>query len=244
MKKQQEYNISVCLATYNGELYIKEQLESILNQLSKSDEVIISDDNSTDATIEIINSFKDDRIFLYENKKEQSLVLNFENTLNKAKNNYIFLADQDDIWKPNKVTVMKKLLYSYDLIVSAMTIIDSHGNIIEQELYKKTELRKGLLVNIIKNSYQGATMAFNKKILDRALPFPKDIPMHDWWIGLIAELYGTTYICEETLISYRRHKANASTSTHKSKFTIYKKIYMRYIMLKNLFNRYMSSNEN
>jgi len=88
--------ISVCIATYNGEKYIKEQLDSIINQLDKNDEIIISDDGSSDNTIKIIESYKDGRIVLYKNSFK-NVVLNFEFAIDKSKGDYIFLSDQDDI---------------------------------------------------------------------------------------------------------------------------------------------------
>jgi len=97
--------ISVCMATYNGEKYIYDQLQSILTQLSENDEVIISDNYSSDKTIEIIELFNDPRIKIYFLKKGKS-IKNFENALLHASRDYIFLADQDDIWLPGKVQIM------------------------------------------------------------------------------------------------------------------------------------------
>lgn len=94
--------ISVCMATYNGEEYIKEQLESILCQLGEMDEIIISDDGSTDNTLNIIESYNDSRIKIHINTGKHGFVYNFENALQKAKGEYIFLSDQDDIWLPEK----------------------------------------------------------------------------------------------------------------------------------------------
>ena len=121
--------ISVCLATYNGEKYIKEQLDSILPQLSANDEIIISDDNSTDDTINIIRSLNDERIKIYVNKTK-GIVKNFENALNNASGDIIFLSDQDDVWKNDKV---KKILSAFSsdnsltLVFSNAEIIDENG---------------------------------------------------------------------------------------------------------------------
>jgi len=230
--------ISVCIATYNGEKYIQDQLDSILIQLDKEDEIIISDDSSTDRTIEIIKAFHDKRIILYENQKFKSPIFNFENTLKYASGDYIFLADQDDIWVPNKVTTIRKYLVNYDLVVSDTDIIDAHGNSLNKSFYQMNDSKKGLVKNIVKNSYLGCTMAFNQKILQKSLPFPRDIAMHDWWIGLIAELYGETYFIDEKLILYRRHGNNSSPAGEKSLYTFSKKISFRFVMIKNLILRY------
>lgn len=102
--------ISVCIATHNGAHYIKEQIESILCQLGTNDEIIISDDGSTDNTIDILLAFNDKRIIIYHYKQPVKskhshiyVCKNFENALKHAKGDYIFLADQDDWWMPNKV---------------------------------------------------------------------------------------------------------------------------------------------
>lgn len=226
--------ISVCMATYNGEKYIEEQLRSILSQLGENDEVIISDDSSTDNTVNIIKSFNDKRIKIFDHQKFRSPILNFENALKHATGDIIVLADQDDIWKPHKIETIKKYLQDYDLVVSDADIIDEFGNIIAFSFFKINNSKKGLMRNLIKNSYMGCTMAFNRKILEKALPFPRDIPMHDWWIGLIAEMYGKTYFIEDKLISYRRHGANTSPTGEKSKYSLSDKILFRVKILKNL----------
>ena len=95
--------ISVCIATYNGERYIREQLDSILSQLSLDDEVIISDDGSKDSTIEIISSYLDSRIKVFKNNGKHGYVGNFENALNHSSGDFIFLSDQDDIWELQKI---------------------------------------------------------------------------------------------------------------------------------------------
>ena len=110
--------ISVCVATYNGEKFIREQIESILCQLSSDDEIIVSDDGSTDGTIVIINCIGDKRIRIIEGPRKHSPTFNFENALKEAKGDYIFLADQDDVWKTNKVEVCMKWLQKYDCVVS------------------------------------------------------------------------------------------------------------------------------
>src|SRR3954452_14743734 len=101
--------LSVALATYNGERFIAEQLKSIITQLDENSEVIISDNGSTDRTIEIITSFNDKRIVLLH-CSQRGLISNFENALNKVSGDIIFLSDQDDIWLGNKVQIVKEYL--------------------------------------------------------------------------------------------------------------------------------------
>ncbi|MDR0620012.1 MAG: glycosyltransferase, partial [Bacteroidales bacterium] len=112
------------MATYNGEKYIKEQLDSILCQLGMDDELIISDDGSTDKTLEIIQHYQEPRVKILSNVKRHSIIGNFENALIHAKGDYIFLADQDDVWTSDKVNVVLAALATTDLVVSDCTVVD------------------------------------------------------------------------------------------------------------------------
>ena len=144
--------VSVCIAAYNGEQYIKAQLDSILCQLSDGDEVVISDDGSTDRTIEIIKGYGSDTIVLLENQSFKSPIFNFENALKHAKNEIIFLSDQDDLWEENKVTTMLKHLQNCDLVMSDASIIDADGRELNSSFYTLNNSTSGLFNNLIKNS--------------------------------------------------------------------------------------------
>ena len=107
---------TVCIATYNGEKYIKEQIDSILLQIASDDEIVISDDGSSDDTINIINSLNDKRIHLYINEGKHGFKSNFENAIKRAMGNYIFMSDQDDVWFPNKYNAILSYLKINDLV--------------------------------------------------------------------------------------------------------------------------------
>ena len=162
---------SVCIATYNGEKYIHEQLASILSQINIDDEVIISDDNSTDNTIQIINNFNDPRIKLIKGGF-RNFTFNFENAIKHAKGDYIFLSDQDDVWLPNKYTTTLHALKSFDLVCSDAIVVNQNLSPIHSSFFEYYNSGKGILKNIIKCSYCGACIAFNKKILHAIQPFP------------------------------------------------------------------------
>ena len=230
--------ISVCIATYNGEKFIYDQLQSILDQLLETDEIIVSDNYSTDKTIDIIKSINDSRIKIYFLKKKD-LIKNFENALFHAKGDYIFLSDQDDIWLPNKIKIMLKKLNSHDLIVSDCIVVNRDLETIEPSFYYINKSKSGFLKNIIRNSYLGCCMAFNRKILEASLPFPENIPMHDWWIGMIAEAIGEVLFLEDRLILFRRHDSNASTTGQKSTYEMSIRIKWRIIIIKELLFRYI-----
>lgn len=206
------------MATFNGEAYIHEQIMSILPQLEEGDELIISDDGSVDDTLSIIEKIKDNRIIILEGPC-LGLIKNFENALSNARGDYIFLSDQDDIWAENKVAEICKVFSqnNYDLIVTDCQVIDDNLNVLIPSFFRWRNSGKGVLKNLYKNTYLGCCMIFRREILRRCLPFPKDIPMHDWWLGLTANLLGKTYFLDMPLVKYRRHDNNVSpTSTGKS----------------------------
>jgi len=232
--------LSVCIATYNGEKYIRQQLESIQAQLSEHDEIIVSDDSSTDRTIAIINSLSDTRIKLYENNTFRSPIYNFENCLSHATGDIIFLSDQDDIWLDDKVSIIQDIFLNnpkVTLVASDANLIDDNGKIIAETVYpEKIRFNLGIISNLIKNKYLGCTLAFRREMLDYLLPFPPDIPMHDVWIGIINKMYGKVYFADVPLISYRKHENNFSPSVR----SILKKVVTwRWNLVKQVIKRMM-----
>lgn len=231
--------ISVCMATYNGEKYIKEQLDSILYQLSEQDEVIISDDSSSDKTVEIVKFFNDSRIKIFENQKFKSPIFNFENALKYATGDIIVLTDQDDLWGNNKIEVIRNsfvdLADDTVLVMFNGVCINDKGEIIYNSLFDYIGIHEGLIANIMKNSFIGCNIAFNKKLLDFALPFPADIPMHDMWLGSCAYIFGNVRFIDEKIFMYRLHDSNYTGG----KTTLSQKILWRLNIIKNIVIRYI-----
>lgn len=213
--------VSVCLATYNGAKYIKEQLDSILIQLSPFDEIIISDDGSKDNTLDAIKEMNDARIRIYANKEKHGVTHNFANALQYAQGDYIFLSDQDDIWYPNKVDICIKRLETSICILHNGSLIDGEGNRLNDDLFAIYGTRIGYWKNLFRNTYVGCCMAFRKELLTHILPIPFQIKMHDMWIALLAEKFGKTELIQDNLIYYRRHANNASTTSNKSSYSKY-----------------------
>lgn len=238
--------ISVCLASYNGENYIKIQIDSILKQLSLKDELLISDDGSTDATLKILNKYSNDsRVKIFQNSFK-SHIKNFEFLLNTAKGDYIFMSDQDDIWVDNKVEITLKYLKKYDLILSDCILIDGYGQIIKDSQFGNNIPKTGFINTFHKNIYTGCCMAFTQKIRLMSVPFPKKINSHDMWIGMVAELNGSVKVIGDKLIYFRRHGKNFSASisedtflSGKSPFKKNKIIKHRAYMLLNLIRNYI-----
>lgn len=230
--------ISVCMATHNGEKYIKEQIDSILPQLSFDDELIISDDASTDKTIEFIQQLNDPRIkLIYHTPVKGSPFLkatkNFENALRCAKGEYIFLADQDDVWKANKVEVLVDNLRKYSCVKHRYSLLP---NCIKKDnLWKKQ--RRTFIGNILYLPYHGCCMALRRDLLEKVLPIPQGIFMHDAWIGLLAFMNRSYQVIDEELIYYRIHGDNVSRGVSNS---IMFKIKYRLILASKLIIRYFS----
>lgn len=228
--------ISVCIATYNGEKFIRQQLESIIRQLSDEDEIVVSDNGSDDDTLSIISSLKEKRIRIIEGPEKKSSTCNFENAIKAAKGDYIFLSDQDDVWREDKVTVCLKWLKNYHCVISDATMTDENLNIIENSYFAKHKTRPGRIYNIlIRNGYMGCCMAFRRDVLETSLPFPEDIPMHDIWIGNVAAYIYNVKFINDKLIYFRCHGNNSSfTATGKSSYAIYKKVLFRFNTIKNI----------
>lgn len=234
--------ISVCLAAFNGEKYIKEQINSILIQLRNEDELIISDDGSTDHTLEIVNNFLDHRIKVFHNITNHGYSKNFENALKHATGDYIFFSDQDDIWLPNKIETMI-LHLSEDALVLTDAYITNEKLEITGKLSDWRRYKKGYLNNIYKNIYTGCTCAFTKNIKEYSLPFPDtNYIMYDNWIGLLCELKFKVKYIDEPLILHRRHNTNTSSMTNKSSRTVLFMIkYRIQLLIKTLAKRFTNS---
>jgi glycosyltransferase involved in cell wall biosynthesis len=229
------------MATRNGERFIEQQIASIRCQLGCNDELVISDDGSSDATRTIIAACCDPRIRLLNNPRPGSPVRNFEHALRHAQGEYIFLSDQDDLWEPDKIKVQAGLLETYDTVVSDCCLIDAAGELLADSFFELRGSGKGFWKNLYKNSFLGCCMAFRRRILEQALPFPEGIAMHDIWIGLVAERFGTTCFCPDRLVRYRRHGATATQTGSKSPLSVVRQLSYRWYMLHQVLYRKMAA---
>ena len=230
--------ISVCMASYNGASYIHDQILSILSQLNVYDELIISDNGSIDNTLDIVKEIKDDRIKLF-NCKEIGVVPNFENALRKARGKYIFLSDQDDVWMPGRVLSMIQALQAAHLVMSDAIVTNAELNpgSCTRTLFQLMNPSKSISRNIVKNTFTGSCIAFDRCVLRAVLPFPSGLPIHDWWIGLVAISIGDVILLNQPNLLLRRHESNTSTLSLPSKNTICYRISMRMFVLTRLIFR-------
>ncbi len=225
--------VSVCMAVKNGSRFIRQQIGSILPQLSDGDELIVSDDHSDDDTLSLIQSYGDPRIKVVTNSSA-GLVSNFQNALSKSCCEHIFLADQDDIWHLQKIHIMKRHLKTHDLVICDCQVVNENLEPIHESFFELNKSKSGILRNLIKNSYMGCCMAFNHNVLEMALPFPAGIPMHDLWIGLQAEKHFNVKFIHDKLVTHRRHRLNASSTSSISNFNLQQKLTGRLALIKNL----------
>lgn len=209
--------IDILLTTYNTEIeYLKQQIESILNQTYQNFRLLISDDCSTKRDIKsILNSYqkKDNRISISIQEKNLGYNKNFEFLLKQAKAPYIMFADHDDIWYPKKVekSINKIKSSNVDLVYCNANQINEKGEIIKQSYFKyknvplingKSKLAISRCIGI------GCSQIITKKVRDKMIPFTDKVMAHDWLASFIAnEGDGIAYI-EEPLFGYRLHNAN------------------------------------
>lgn len=209
--------ISVCLATWNGGSYIEDQIRSVLDQLSEIDEVVIADDGSSDDTLARIMAFADARVRVLTPAGRLGVIGTIERALTAARGEIVFLCDQDDIWLPGKVERCCAALLKHPLVVTDCRVVDAALQPLHVSFFALRRSGPGVLRNLWKNSYLGCCMAFRRELLADALPFPAGIPMHDMWLGLLAEFRGGTVFLSEQLLLYRRHGANVSDTAGRSR---------------------------
>jgi GT2 family glycosyltransferase len=208
--------VSVCMASYNGERHIEEQIRSILPQLGEADELIVVDDASSDRTRDRILGIDDPRISLIRQPENRGVVETFEHAVRSATGDILFLSDGDDIWAPNKV---EKVLRAFDenpgarVVCTGLRLIGENGQPMDSTDYMKgREFTASILPNLLRNRFQGSVMAFRSSLLSQILPFPKRRKfLHDAWIGMRNTMTGgaTVYLAEP-LLYYRRYSNNFS----------------------------------
>lgn len=217
--------VSVVVCTYNGGLYIEEQIDSILNQTYKAIEVIIADDASTDNTFEVLQRYAhDERVHLYRNARNVGYNVNFSNACEKAQGAYIAIADQDDIWELDKLNLL------VEAIETDPDIVMVHGISARFEGHRAPHLRSLKYLNnytgndirnfYLKNVISGHSMLFRRGLLEKALPFPAAV-YYDWWLVANACVVGKILAVDKILVWHRMHATNA-TGAAKPKINYYK----------------------
>ena len=205
--------VSIALCTYNGEHYLVEQLESILNQDYKNiSEIICVDDGSKDGTWEILKEYasKYPVFKITQNNSNLGFIKNYEKAVKLANSPFIAISDQDDIWFLDKVSKLVIGIGNSLMVYSDNEYIDENGH----ELGMRFSDRRNLVVSssclnfALFNAISGHTILFRKELLTFALPFPDEIP-YDWWLAFCASQHSAIQVVCEPLVSYRQHLSNA-----------------------------------
>lgn len=212
--------IDILMATYNGEKYIKEQIDSILNQSFSDFRLLISDDCSTDCTREILNQYveKDSRVVVFLQNKNLGIVRNFEYLMEKVENEYFMFSDQDDIWQKDKVRKSIDILTKTDsdLVYTDLEVVDENLKVKNQSywklkgFYKKIKKYNNFESLYLNNYITGSTMLVKSGWLEKILPLPKKSQyiLHDYWTALVVSKFGKMTYIKEPQIKYRQHSEN------------------------------------
>lgn len=220
--------VDILLATYNGEKYLKEQLDSILNQTYSNFRLLISDDCSSDNTRKILEEYKDkdNRIVIYFQDENLGVIKNFEFLLKQVKSAYYMFSDQDDIWKNEKIEKSVKKLEetNSNLVYSDLEVVDENLNVIYESywklkgIYRKIKKYNNFESLYLNNFVTGCTMISKKELINKVLPLPSSSKyvLHDYWISLIISQDGKISYIEEPLMKYRQHKNNKVGSKKRS----------------------------
>jgi len=253
-----EEKIEILLPTYNGEKYLKEQLDSILNQSYKNIKLIISDDCSKDSTPEILKEYKekDDRVDIYLQEQNLGVVKNIEFLLRKVDSKIFMLADQDDYWLPEKVRKSFEKLEkeNVDIVFGDLEVVDKDLKMIYPSFNDYMLLSRRIekyintdRLNYLYNCFTGCTVCGKSWLIEKILPLPENskFVIHDHWIGVIASIYGRQAYLPEKLIKYRQHGDNqVGTEKISHGFTKFEQVRDWFIEVKlGVFGTYVSQND-
>lgn len=216
--------IDILLATYNGEKYLNQQIDSIIAQTHKNWQLLIRDDLSSDNTVKTIKNYTckyPDKIRLIEdNKGHLGLAQNFGALLESAQSEFIMFCDQDDVWLPNKIELTLNAMKAAEqncpnkpiLVHTDLKVVDETLNPVAESFWKlhriSPESDCRLKKIIYRNIVTGCTVMINKKAKEISMPFPPEVNIHDWWIALNAAKYGKIIHIATPTVLYRQHAAN------------------------------------
>lgn len=211
--------VSIALCTYNGEAYLREQLESIVNQSYSQLELIAIDDCSTDNTLSILKEYEANYPFIqvFENPENLGYIRNFEKALRLCSGEFIALSDQDDIWDLHKIEKQIKAIGNHLMIYHDSEFIDENGQLLNKKMSDIMNLYRGDQPEafLFFNCISGHSVFMKKALRDELLPFPNAY-YHDWWMGYVATNLGSIDCIDEPLVKYRQHQT-ADTNILKRK---------------------------
>lgn len=221
--------VCVLLATYNGERFLAEQLESIMHQSLKPERVLVSDDGSSDRTWDILEQWQQkypDIISIYKNSTgHHGHVGNFAHLCELAKETdcqYFLFSDQDDVWQNEKIEEQLNRCLQQErsagasspiLVHSDLAVVGENLEEIAPSFFKYQGLPSALDLDfpkfLIQNNVTGCASLINRTLLELGTPLSKEVMVHDWWFALVAKAEGSIAFIDKPLIKYRQHGGNA-----------------------------------
>ena len=229
--------IRVCIAAYNGERYIAEQIASILAQIGPDDEVVVVDDCSTDGTAAVVDQISDPRVKLFRQTRNRGYVQAFGAAMAEARGEYILLADQDDLWAPGRVEVMVDALRAgADVVATNLATMGGPDYVsgpyrqVDWRLRERDSRRRlrnlfGTLIGAM--SYWGCAMGLRRETLALLLPFPKYLTeSHDLWIAIYGNLARSIKHLEFRSVYWRNHATNTNPKKPRGLWAVLKKRWM------------------
>lgn len=239
--------ICIALSTYNGERYIKEQLDSILSQSYENFIILVRDDNSNDKTLEILSSYD---IKVIDEKKNLGIKKSFaflmQYSFKNLDSDYLMFSDQDDIWDTNKVkTTYRKMqelenIYGMDaplLVHGDLTVVDENLEVIASSFWKYQNIdpsKDSLNHLLLHNTVTGCTMMINRSLAEKIKNIPSEGIMHDWWIAMVASAFGKIAYIDESLMLYQQHGKNDTGAKHYGV-----RYFIKKVLTKPLFEKYI-----
>jgi len=225
--------VSIVMASYNGEAYICEQINSILSQTFQQFELVVCDDCSTDSTWKILNGYSagDNRIRIFQNENNIGFKRNFAKAISLAKGEYVALCDQDDIWEPDHLELLLNHLGNKMIACGDSLLVDSQNNPLNMTLsYQESldfvpddDLKKAYSVFYFRSPFQGAGMLIRREFFEVALPIPQQSLYHDVWFSELSCFYGGMNFFKKPISRYRQHNRNVTggRSQRRSKLGIW-----------------------
>jgi len=250
------FKIDILLATYNGEKYLKEQLDSLFSQTVQDFRIIIRDDQSIDKTLKIIKEYQviyQNRIELLEdNLGNLKSSKSFMKLLEYSNSEYVMFCDQDDIWLPTKIEISLNKIMELEnknmkdtplLIFTDLKVVDEQLNVMQESFWRYQKLNPKISKNwkklLAQNVITGCTMIMNKKAKEVTLPFKLEMMIHDQWIGVNVAKYGKIDYIKEQTILYRQHGNNVAGAHSYG----YKYIAQKLLKIKELFIYFNKASE-
>ena len=212
--------VTVLLAVYNGEKYLKQQLESVLNQTVTDIKILVRDDGSSDASPKIIDEYCQkypERVFKLVGTPTKSAKQNFAELLKCADSDYVMFCDQDDVWLPQKIEKTLAVMKSAEkdsipvLVHTDLKVVDGDLNVISNSFFDFQKLLQNditLPKLLVQNYVTGCTVMINRALVSKCAQIPRECIMHDWWLALVAILFGKLVCLEEPTMLYRQHTDN------------------------------------